>query len=214
MKKNSSLTEETAFILNNSSMFEELAKHRVLFLHGEIDENIATHLVGQMIFLNKLNSRQEITLYINSPGGTVQDGLFSIYDTMQSISAPVSTFCIGEAGSAAAVILAAGHPKKRFAYPHARVMIHTIQASDISGSQFEIDQENRQIKKLNRVLMEMLAQHSGQTLTKILRDCRNDKWMSAPEAMKYGIIDFIPLPNKNLPKLKNKQNNLLQKKKQ
>jgi ATP-dependent Clp protease protease subunit len=182
-------------------VYSRLVKERILFLAEEIEAELATTLTATLFWLDSQSSTQEITLYINSPGGTVSDGLLTIYDTLQVIKAPVRTICIGEAYSGAAVILAAGTKGRRLAYPNAKIMIHPIQVGELSGSQPEIEKEAKRIKKLNSSLIELIARHSGQSLKKVRKDCQTDKFMSADEALEYGLIDEIVKPSKKVPEL-------------
>ena len=182
-------------------IYSRLIKDRIIFLNEEINADVASIIVATLLYLNLKNSDESISIYINSPGGTVTNGLFTIYDTIQRIEAPVETVCVGEAYSAAAVILAAGEKGKRKAYPNSKIMIHNIQVSGIWGDSKDIEREARLITNENKKLLEVLARHSGNTLKKITKDCTNDFYMSAEEAKKYGIIDEILLPKKEIPDL-------------
>lgn len=182
-------------------VYSRLAKERILFLKEPIDGDISSDLVASLFWLDSLNSTQDITIYINSPGGTVCDGLFTIYDTLQFVKSPIKTVCIGEAYSGAAVILAAGTKGKRLAYPNARIMIHSVQTSGMSGAQHEIQKEAEMTRELNESLMEILARHAGQPLSKVRKDCMEDKYMTAKQALQYGIIDEIVKPYKENPPL-------------
>lgn len=163
---------------------------------------MATNMVAHLLWLDSQDPKAEITIFINSVGGTVSNGLLTIYDTMQYISAPVRTICIGEAYSGAAVLLAAGDKGSRFAYPNARIMIHAVQAYDIGGSQYEVERESNRIKFMNQSLMEMIARHTGQSLSKVKKDCIEDKFFTAKEALEYGLIDGIVKPTKRIPTIK------------
>ena len=187
----------------NFDIYVTLAKERSLFLIGELEAEIANELVALLFWLDKQSS-EEITVYINSGGGTIPDGLHALYDTFQFIKSPVRTICIGEAHSSAAILLASGSKGRRFAYPNSEIMIHTVQVSDVSGSQSELEEESKRTKKLNAHLMEMIARHTGQSLRKVKRDCQEDKYMTAQEALEYGIIDEILKPTKEIPELKKK----------
>lgn len=188
-------------VVDIETIYAKLAEERILFLSEEIDASVATTLSAHLLWLDSQN-KNEITLYINSCGGTVNDGLLTIYDTMQHITAPIKTICIGEAFSAAAIILSSGAVGSRCALPHAKIMIHAIQVSDLGGSQDELEKEAKRLKKVNTSLMEIIARHTGQSLTKIKRDCKHDKYMTAAEALEYGLIDVIITPKKKIPKLK------------
>lgn len=180
-------------------IFSSLLKQRILFLSEEIDAAVATSITASLLFLD-LSSQDEITLYINSVGGSVSDGLLTIHDTLQYIKSPVKTICIGEAYSSAAVILAAGSKGRRFAFPHAKIMIHNIQVEEMSGTQKEIQEESKRVKELNQVLMSLIANHTKQPLKKIRRDCLKDKYFTPEEAVKYGLIDGIVESFKDLPR--------------
>lgn len=180
-------------------IFSSLLKQRILFLSEEIDAAVATSITASLLFLD-LSSQDEITLYINSVGGSVSDGLLTIHDTLQYIKSPVKTICIGEAYSSAAVILAAGSKGRRFAFPHAKIMIHNIQVEEMSGTQKEIQEESKRVKELNQVLMSLIANHTKQPLKKIRRDCLKDKYFTPEEAIKYGLIDGIVESFKDLPR--------------
>lgn len=186
----------------HKDVFSRLALERTLFLAQEIDAEVATSLVANLFWLDKQDPEKEITLYINSIGGSVSDGLLTIYDTLQFIQAPIRTICIGEAYSSAAVLLASGSHGARFAYPSARIMLHMIQVSEMSGTQKEIEEESKRIKELNDQLMKIIARHSGQSLRKVKRDCEKDRYFTPEEAIKYGIIDGIIKPAKIIPELK------------
>lgn len=197
-------SSEENIVYNNGTVgdvYSKLIEERIIFLKDEIDAEVATKISATLFWLNSKSGTEEITLYINSPGGTVSDGLFTIYDTLQFIEAPVRTICIGEASSSAAVILAAGSKGLRFAYSSARIMIHNIQVSEMSGSQTEIEKESKRIKELNQTLIQTIARHTGQPLRKVKRDCTHDKYLTAEEAVKYGIIDSIIQPKKEIPPL-------------
>jgi len=183
------------------SIYSKLAEKRVLCLNGAIDTEIAGRLAAHFIYLELESKKKEITLIINSTGGVVDGGLFTIYDAIQSVTCPVKTVCIGEAYSAAAVILSAGSPGLRFAYPHSKIMIHSVHQEEMVGNSDEIKQEIKVVKSLNQTMMEILARHTKNKLSKVKRDCRKDKYMSAPEALKYGLIDQIVEPEKILSEL-------------
>lgn len=183
-------------------IFSSLIKKRILFLSEEIDASVATSITASLLFLD-LQSQEEITLYINSIGGTVSDGLLTIHDTLQYIKSPVKTVCIGEAYSSAAVILAAGTKGRRYAFPHSKIMIHNIQVEELSGTQKEIQEEAKRVKELNQILMKLISDHTAQPLKKVKRDCLKDKYFTPEQAIKYGLIDAIVEPSKiiSLPKI-------------
>ena len=178
-----------------------LIKDRVIFVDTEIDQEVASNITSLLFLLNHENEKREIQLWINSPGGSVQ-GLFAIYDMIYyRIKAPVHTICIGEACSAAAILLAAGTKGKRFCTPNAKVMIHQIQVDGIGGSNAEVEINTKELKKVQERLTEILARHTSHTKAKIKRDTKMDRWMSAEEAKAYGIIDFIFPSTRNVPDL-------------
>ncbi len=185
-------------------IYSRLIKERVLFLYEEIDTSVATNMAATLLFLDFQDSEKEITLYINSNGGDVPNGLLTIYDTMQYIKAPVKTVCIGEAYSSAAVLLAGGTPGRRFAYSNSRIMIHSLQIGEMSGTEKEIQKEAKRIKELNQRLMKLIATHTGQSLRKVKRDCDKDKYFTPEQALKYGLIDYILEPSKLAPVLEQK----------
>ncbi|HVI43186.1 MAG TPA: ATP-dependent Clp protease proteolytic subunit [Anaerovoracaceae bacterium] len=196
------LEEESSECSDNFDIYNSLAQDRFLFLSGDIVGDVANKIVAWLLWLDKKSPTDEITIYINSDGGNITNGLMTVYDTFQFIHAPIRTICIGEAYSSAAVLLAAGSKGRRFAYPNSEVMIHTVQVSDISGNQSQLEDESKRTKKLNASLMEIIARHSGQSLSKVKRDCLKDKYMTAQEALEYGLIDEIIKPNKEVPALK------------
>lgn len=173
-----------------------LIKDRILFLTDDVEIGVATELVATLLYLDLKNSSKEITIYINSQGGDTQNGLMTIYDAMQFIASPIRTVCIGEAYSTAAVLLAAGTKGLRFAAPNAKLMIHSLQLGNLSGTQQEIEDETKQCKKLNDTVMKIIANHTGQNIKKVKRDCLKDKYFTSEEAIKYGLIDAILPSNK------------------
>lgn len=181
-------------------VFSRLVKDRIIFLAEEVDEEVATTITATLLLLDHQNKTKDISIYVNSPGGDVT-GLFTIYDTMQYIKSPIRTVCIGEASSAAAVILAAGTPGKRQAFENSSLMIHEIQIGGMSGTGSEIEKEAFRIKRLNEKFIKTVALHCGQPYEKVKADCKEDKFMTAEEALEYGLIDNIIKRNKPLPKL-------------
>jgi len=185
----------------DSEIYRNLFESRSVFLLGDIHVQSSATLAAQLLWLNAIK-QDEITIYINSQGGDIDSGLLTIYDTIQWITSPISTVCIGEAYSSAGYILASGSRGKRYAYPHSKIMIHGVQTSELSGTQDEIEAESKRIKQLNQSLMEIIARHSKQTLTKVKRDFKKDKYFTAEEALKYGLIDEVIEPTKKIPPLK------------
>ncbi len=170
-------------------IYSRLLKDRIIFLTSPIDDHVAGLVIAQMLYLETQDPEKDIYLYINSPGGQVTAGL-AIYDTMQYIKPPVVTVGLGMAASMAAVLLAAGHPGKRLILPHSRVMIHQPWGG-VQGQATDIEIEAREVSRLKRMLNEILARHTGQPLEKIEQDTDRNFYMSAEEALKYGIVDRI-----------------------
>lgn len=177
-----------------------LMKDRVIYLDCEIDEEITSEITSLIFLLDRENGDQKIKLWINSPGGLAQ-GFFAIYDMIQRVKAPVETVCIGEASSASAILLASGSEGMRYAMPNARIMIHQIQVEGLAGSNAEIEIGTKELKELQDRLTEILARHTGHTKAKIKRDTKMDKYLSAAEALEYGLIDKILPSAKKQPEL-------------
>ena len=170
-------------------LYSRLLREHIIFLGTPIDDTIANLICGQMLFLESENPDKDISLYINSPGGEIT-GLMAIYDTMTFIKNDITTFCYGQAASAAAVLLAAGTPGKRFALPHSRVLIHQPY-SGAGGQASDIEIQAREILRMREILDGLLAHHTGQTVEKISKDTDRDYIMEAEEARAYGIIDEV-----------------------
>jgi ATP-dependent Clp protease protease subunit len=168
-------------------VYSRLLKDRIIFLGSQVNDEVANALVAQMLFLQSDDPKSDIHLYINSPGGSVSAGL-AIYDTMQFVSCDVATYCIGQAASMGAVLLAAGTHGKRYALPNARIMIHQPLAG-MQGTAEEIMIHAEEFKRIKRKLNEILLKHTGQTLDAIERDTDRDRFMSPEEAVTYGLID-------------------------
>jgi len=168
---------------------EMLLENRVLFLVGEINYQSATALIMRMLHLSNQNKTSDVHLYINSPGGSVDDTL-AIYDTMKFINCDVATYCIGRAMSGGAVILAAGTPNKRFILPHAKVMMHQPYGG-VYGQTADIQIQAAEILKTKKTLNELMAKLTGQTPEQITEDAERDKYFSAPEAKEYGLVDEV-----------------------
>jgi ATP-dependent Clp protease, protease subunit len=168
-------------------IYSRLLKDRIIFLGSQVDDEVANALVAQMLFLQSDDPKADIHLYINSPGGSVSAGL-AIYDTMQFVSCDVATYCIGQAASMGAVLLAAGAAGKRYALPNARIMIHQPLAG-MQGTAEEISIHAKEFKRIKQKLNEILIKHSGQSLTQIEADTDRDRFMSSDEAVAYGLID-------------------------
>ncbi len=170
-------------------IYSRLLKERVIFLVGEVNDSTANLVVAQMLFLESENPDKDIYFYINSPGGSVSAGM-AIYDTMQFVKPDVSTLCIGQAASMGAFLLTAGATGKRFCLPNSRVMIHQP-LGGFRGQASDIEIHAKEILYLKARLNEMLARHSGKTLEEIERDTDRDNFMSADEAVKYGLVDKV-----------------------
>src|ERR1041384_3594093 len=180
-------------------IYSRLLKDRIIFLQGVVDDNSANLIVAQMLFLQFDDPKADIHLYVNSPGGSVTAGL-SIYDTMQYITCDVATYCIGQAASMGAVLLAAGAKGKRNALPHARVMIHQP-LGGMRGTTTEILIRLKENQRLKKVLSEILVRHTGKTYDMVESDTDRDKFMSSEEARDYGLVDNVlqRLPGASMP---------------
>jgi len=183
-------------------IYSRLLKERILFVGGPVDDDVANLIIAQLLFLVAEDSAKDINVYINSPGGVVTAGM-AIYDTLQYIKAPISTICIGQAASMGALLLAAGDKGKRFALPNARIMIHQP-LGGAQGQATDIEIQTMEILRMKKLLNEILAKHTGQTLAKVEKDTDRDFYMSAEEAVKYGLIDQVITSLKEKPGEKKK----------
>lgn len=183
------VVEQTARGERAYDIFSRLLKDRVIFITGPIEDHMANLIVAQLLFCESENPDKDISLYINSPGGSVTAGL-SIYDTMQFIRPDVSTMCIGQAASMGALLLAGGAPSKRFALPHSRMMIHQP-SGGAHGQASDIEIQAIEIIKIRQRLNEIMAAHTGQDIEVIARDTERDNFMSAQEAVRYGLVDKV-----------------------
>jgi ATP-dependent Clp protease, protease subunit len=170
-------------------IYSRLLKDRIIFLGDAIEDHVANLIIAQLLFLESEDPEKDIQLYINSPGGVVTSGM-AIYDTMQYLRAPVSTICIGQAASMGAVLLAAGATGKRYALPNSRIMIHQG-SSGFRGNTPDVEIQMREVLHLTDRLMQILADHTGQSVDQVRRDSERDKFMSAEEAKAYGLIDEV-----------------------
>ncbi|MEX0664816.1 MAG: ATP-dependent Clp protease proteolytic subunit [Acidimicrobiia bacterium] len=170
-------------------IYSRLLKERIIFLGTPIDDAVSNLLIAQLLHLESEDPDKDISIYVNSPGGEIT-ALFAIYDTMQYIKPNVQTICVGQAASAAAVLLAAGAPGKRYALPHARILIHQPHGGT-SGQAVDIEIQAKEIVRMRELLDRLLAHHTGQTVEKVGHDTDRDFIMSAPEAKEYGIIDEV-----------------------
>ena len=183
--------EQTGRGERSYDIYSRLLKERVIFLVGPVNDASANLVVAQLLFLEAENPDQDIHLYINSPGGSVTAGM-SIYDTMNFIKPDVSTLCLGQAASMGAFLLSAGTKGKRYALPHSRVMIpQPLISGGLGGQASDIEIHARELLKTKATLNELLAKHSGQPLEKIERDTDRDNFLSAEEAVNYGLVDHV-----------------------
>ncbi len=170
-------------------IFSRLLRERIVFLGEEIDDDLANSIVAQLLLLDSENPEKDIMMYINSPGGVITAGM-AIYDTMKHIRADVSTICLGEAASMGAFLLSGGTKGKRMALPSARIMIHQP-LGGARGQATDIEIEAKEILRMKKELNTLLSEHTGQTLEKIYKDTERDNYMSAQEAVEYGLIDKV-----------------------
>lgn len=181
--------EKTGENERSYDLYSRLLKDRIIMLGDEVNEQTANVVMAQMLFLEKEDPEADIHFYINSPGGSVYDGL-AIYDVMQFVSCPVATTCFGKAASMGAVLLAGGEKGKRRILPNSRVMIHQV-SSGFRGTTADINVQAKETNFLMDKLMEILSNHTGKTTEQVRIDCDRDYWMSAEKALEYGIIDEI-----------------------
>lgn len=170
-------------------IYSRLLKDRVIFIGTPIDDSIANLVIAQLLFLESEDSKKDVYIYINSPGGSVSAGL-AVYDTMKYIKCDVTTICVGMAASMAAVLLAGGEKGKRFALPHSRILIHQVMGG-AQGQASDVDIQAKEILRMKALLNEILAEHTGQSINKIEKDTDRDYYMSSEEAKKYGLIDKV-----------------------
>jgi ATP-dependent Clp protease protease subunit len=175
-------------------IYSRLLKDRIVFIGTAIDDDVANVVTAQLLFLESEDPEKDVSIYINSPGGSVTAGL-AIYDTMQYVKPPVSTICLGQAASMAAVLLSAGAKGKRFAVPNARIMIHQL-SGGFSGQASDIEIQAREALRLKRTLDEILAKHTSQPIDRISKDTDRDYFMSPEEAKAYGLIDEVIVQKK------------------
>ena len=183
------VVEQTARGERSYDIYSRLLKDRVIFMTGQVEDHMANLIVAQMLYLESENPDKDIHLYINSPGGSVTAGL-SIYDTMQFIQPNVSTMCIGQAASMGAMLLAGGAKGKRYALPHSRLMIHQP-SGGAQGQASDIEIQANEIIKMRENLNDLLSKHTGQEVETIARDTERDHYMSAEQALEYGLVDKI-----------------------
>ncbi len=188
------VVEQTSRGERSYDIYSRLLQDRIVMLGGEVTDETANLIVAQLLFLQSQDAKKTINMYINSPGGSVTAGL-AIYDTMQFISCPVATYCIGQAASMGAVLLTAGAKGKRFALPNARIMVHQPWGG-AEGKASDIEITAKEILRLKERLNRILAEHSGKSYEDVVRDTDRDYFMSAEEAAKYGLIDSVVSPKK------------------
>lgn len=181
--------EQTGRTERAYDIYSRLLKDRIVFIGTPIDDNISNIIIAQLLFLQMENSEKDISVYINTPGGHVTSGL-AIYDTMQFVKPDVNTYCVGQAASMGAILLAAGTKGKRFALPHARIMIHQPWGG-VQGAATDISIQAKEILRLKEKIEQILAKHTGKPLDAIKKDTDRDYFMSADESKKYGVVDEV-----------------------
>ncbi|MGL4306196.1 MAG: ATP-dependent Clp protease proteolytic subunit [Mycobacteriaceae bacterium] len=185
-----SFIEHTSYGVKESNPYNKLFEERIIFLGTPVDDTVSNDIMAQLLVLESLDPDRDITMYINSPGGSVTS-LLAIYDTMQYVRADISTVCLGQAASAAAVLLAAGTPGKRFALPNSRVLIHQPATQGGQGQVSDLEIHAAEIQRQRRLLDETLARHTGKSAEQISKDTDRDKILTAEQAKEYGIIDSV-----------------------
>ena len=181
--------EKSQFGERAYDIYSRLLKDRIIFIGGPIDDAVANLVMAQLLFLDAEDPKKDISIYINSPGGGVTAGM-AIYDTIQYVKADISTICIGQAASAAAILLAAGTKGKRYGLPQSRVMIHQVMGG-AEGQATDVEIQTREILRIKKAINEILAKHTGKSVATIEKDTDRDFYMTAQEAKKYGIIDQV-----------------------
>jgi ATP-dependent Clp protease protease subunit len=184
------VVEETTRGERAYDIYSRLLKDHILFIGTEIDDHVANLVTAQLLFLESEDPERDIQIYINSPGGSITAGM-AIYDTMQYVRPDVVTTCVGQAASMAALLLTAGTPKRRFSLPNSRILIHQPLLSDLSGQATDIGIHAKEILRMRSVINQLLAEHSGQSISKVEKDTERDYIMSAQQAKEYGLIDEI-----------------------
>ena len=183
------VVEQTGKGERTYDIYSRLLLDRIVFISGEVNDEMANAICAQLLFLQSQDAKKEISVYVNSPGGSVTAGL-AIYDTMQFVKCPIATYCIGQAASMGAVLLTAGAKGRRFALPNARIMIHQPWGG-AEGKASDIEITAKEILRLKDVLNGILAKHSGQKMADVVKDTDRDHFMSAEEAKKWGLIDEV-----------------------
>ena len=183
------VVEQTGKGERTYDIYSRLPLDRIVFISGEVNDEMANAICAQLLFLQSQDAKKEISVYVNSPGGSVTAGL-AIYDTMQFVKCPIATYCIGQAASMGAVLLTAGAKGRRFALPNARIMIHQPWGG-AEGKASDIEITAKEILRLKEILNGILAKHSGQKMADVVKDTDRDHFMSAEEAKKWGLIDEV-----------------------
>ena len=183
------VVEQTGRGERSYDIYSRLLKDRIVFLGGTVTDDLANLVTAQLLFLESEDPEREINMYINSPGGSVTAGL-AIYDTMQFVKPPVSTLCVGQAASMGSLLLAAGAKGKRYALPHSRILIHQV-SGGFEGQASDIEIHAREALRLREILNDILAHHTGQNAKKVEKDTDRDNFMSAAQAVEYGLIDEV-----------------------
>jgi ATP-dependent Clp protease protease subunit len=191
-----SFVERTSYGVKESNPYNKLFEERIIFVGVQIDDASANDVMAQLLYLESVDPDRDITMYINSPGGSFTS-LMAIYDTMQFARPDVQTFCLGQAASAAAVLLAAGTPGKRFALPNARVLIHQPAMEGVYGQVSDLEIQANEIQRVRRLMEETLSRHTNRDAEQIRKDIERDKILTAEEAKAYGIVDDV-LPYRKL----------------
>ena len=189
------VVEDTGRGERSMDIYSRLLKDRIIFIGTEIHDQMANVVIAQLLFLKMEDPKKDINLYINSPGGQITSGL-AILDTMQYLGVDINTYCLGQAISISALLLAAGAPKKRFALPNSRIMLHQPYGG-VGGTSEDIALQAKEILELKKITAKIMSECTGQTIEKILEDSERDFYMNAEDAKKYGIIDNIAKPRKN-----------------
>ena len=190
------VVEQTARGERAYDIYSRLLKDRLVFIVGTVEDQMANLIVAQLLYLESENADKDVHLYINSPGGSVTAGL-SIYDTMQFINCDVSTICCGQAASMGALLLAGGAKDKRYALPHSRIMVHQPSAG-FQGQATDISIHAKEVLELKSRLNEIMSKHTGQTITQIEQDLERDHFLSASEALEYGLVDTLLAERKEM----------------
>jgi ATP-dependent Clp protease protease subunit len=193
-----SFVERTSYGVKESNPYNKLFEDRIIFLGVQIDDASANDVMAQLLTLEGNDPDREIIMYINSPGGSFT-AMTAIYDTMQYVRPDIQTVCLGQAASAAAVLLGAGTPGKRMALPHSRIIIHQPATEGGYGQSSDIEIQAREIMRMRSQLEELIARHSGQSPEKVKKDIDRDKIMTAAEAMEYGLVDTVLASRKKTP---------------